>query len=70
MCHRACYVMLSAEDKQDVKKLAGIMIPVYASIMLALIAVVAVTGSSRARRTGCLDCRSRRYALEQPASPS
>jgi hypothetical protein len=46
MCHRG-YVMLSAEDKQDVKKLSGIVIPVYASIMLALIAVVAVTGSSR-----------------------
>ncbi|MGB8896004.1 MAG: hypothetical protein WA322_13275 [Pseudolabrys sp.] len=45
MCHRV-YVKLSAEDKQDVKKLSGIMIPVYASIMLALIAVVAVTGSS------------------------
>jgi hypothetical protein len=44
MCHRV-HVMLSAEDKQDVKKLSGIMIPVYASI-LALIAVVAVSGSS------------------------
>ena len=45
MCHRV-HVMLSAEDKQDVKKLSGIMIPVYASIVLALIAVVAVSGSS------------------------
>jgi hypothetical protein len=45
MCHRV-YVMLSPEDKQDVKKLSGIMIPVYASIMLAVIAVVAVSGSS------------------------
>ncbi len=46
MCYRV-HVMLSAEDKQDVKKLSGIMIPVYASIMLALIAVVAVSGSSQ-----------------------
>lgn len=46
MCHRV-YVMLSAQDKQDVKKLSGIMIPVYASIMVALIAVVAVSGSSQ-----------------------
>jgi hypothetical protein len=45
MCHRV-HVMLSAEDKQDVKKLSGIMIPVYASIVLALIAVVAVSGRS------------------------
>ena len=48
MCHPAhIYVMLSAEDKKDVKKLAGIMIPVYASAMLALVAFVAVTGGSR-----------------------
>ena len=47
MPSRAIHVMLSAEDKKDVKKLSGIMIPIYASIMLALIAVVAVTGSSR-----------------------
>jgi hypothetical protein len=48
MCHPAhIHVMLSAEDKKDVKKLAGIMIPVYASAMLALIAFVAVTGGSR-----------------------
>lgn len=48
MCHPAhIHVMLSAEDKKDVKKLAGIMIPVYASAMLALVAFVAVTGGSR-----------------------
>ncbi len=46
MCHRV-YVTLSAEDKKDVKKLSGIMIPVYASVMLALIAVVAVSAGSR-----------------------
>ena len=48
MCHPAhIHVMLSAEDKKDVKKVAGIMIPVYASAMLALIAFVAVAGGSR-----------------------
>jgi len=44
MCHHV-HVTLSAEEKQDVKKLAGIMIPVYASIVLAAIAVVVFTGS-------------------------
>jgi hypothetical protein len=48
MCHPAhIHVMLSAEDKKDVKKLAGVMIPVYATAMLALIVFVAVTGGSR-----------------------
>jgi hypothetical protein len=46
MC-RHVYVTLSAEDKKDVKKLSGIMIPVYASIVLAVVAVVAVTGTPR-----------------------
>ena len=46
MCHRV-YVTLSAEDKKEVKKLSGIMIPVYAVIMLALISVVAISGGSR-----------------------
>ena len=48
MCHPAhIHVMLSAEDKKEVKKLAGIMMPIYASAMLALIGFVAVTASSR-----------------------
>ena len=48
MCHPAhIHVMLSAEDKKEVKKLVGIMIPIYAAAMLALIAFVAVTASSR-----------------------
>ena len=46
MCHHV-HVTLSAEDRKDVKKLAGVMIPVYASILLAAIAVVAVNGSPR-----------------------
>lgn len=46
MCHHV-HVTLSAEEKKDVKKLSGIMIPVYASIMLAVIAVVAITSGPR-----------------------
>jgi len=42
MCHNV-HVTLSAEEKKDVRKLCGIMIPVYASIMLAVIAVVSVS---------------------------
>lgn len=45
MCHHVhVHVTLSAEDKVAAKKLSGIMIPVYASIVLAVIAVVAVSG--------------------------
>jgi hypothetical protein len=48
MCHPAhIHVTLTAEDKKDIKKLSGLMIPVYASILLAIIAVVAVTGTPR-----------------------
>jgi hypothetical protein len=46
MCHHL-HVMLSAEDKKDVKKLSGIMIPIYASVPLALVALVVVSGASR-----------------------
>ena len=46
MCHHV-HVTLSAEEKAAVRKLSGIMIPVYASILLAMIAVVAVGGGSR-----------------------
>jgi len=42
MGHRV-RVLLSTEDKQDVKKLTGILIPVYATVMLVLVATVAVT---------------------------
>ncbi len=46
MCHHV-YVKLSAEDRADVKKLSGIMIPLYASILLAMIVVVALGGGPR-----------------------
>ncbi len=46
MCHHV-YVTLSAEEKKEVKKLSGFLIPVYASIVLAVIAVVALTGAPR-----------------------
>jgi NADH:ubiquinone oxidoreductase subunit 5 (subunit L)/multisubunit Na+/H+ antiporter MnhA subunit len=44
MCHHV-HVTLSAEDRKDVERLSGLMIPVYASIVLALVAVVALTGA-------------------------
>ena len=45
MCrHAHVPVTLTAEDKAAAKKLSGILIPVYASIVLAVIAVVAVGG--------------------------
>ena len=48
MCHLAhVRVTLSAEDKKDIKKLAGVMVPVYASILLAMVAAVAVAGAAR-----------------------
>jgi hypothetical protein len=40
MCHRV-YVTLSAEERAAAKKLSGYLIPVYASIVLA------VTGTPR-----------------------
>jgi hypothetical protein len=46
MCQHV-HVTLSAEDRKDVKKMSGIMIPVYASIVLAVIAVVAVGSGPR-----------------------
>ena len=46
MCHHV-HGTLSAEDRKNVKTFAGIMIPVYASILLAVVAVVAVGGSPR-----------------------
>ena len=46
MCHHG-HIKLSPEDMKEVKKLSGIMIPVYATAMVVLIAIVAVTGGSR-----------------------
>ena len=46
MCHHV-YVMLSAEEKKEAKKFAGLMIPVYASILLAVFALVAVTSAPK-----------------------
>jgi hypothetical protein len=46
MCHHV-HVTLSAEEKAAVKKLSGVLIPVYASILLAMIAVVAVASGPR-----------------------
>jgi len=48
MCHRAhIHVVLSAEEKKDAKKLVGILIPAYASILLGLVVFVAISGGPR-----------------------
>ncbi len=36
--HAHIHVVLSAEDKKGVHKLAGIMVPVYTSLLLAVVA--------------------------------
>jgi len=46
MCHHV-YVTLSAEEKKEAKKLAGLIIPVYASILLAIFALVAVSSTPK-----------------------
>ena len=46
MCHHV-YVTLSAEEKKEAKKLAGFMIPVYASILLAVFALVTVSSTPK-----------------------
>lgn len=45
MCHHV-HVTLSAEDKAVAKKITGVMIPVFASILLAIVAAVAVTATA------------------------
>jgi hypothetical protein len=44
VCHHVL-VSLSAEEKRDARKLSAVLIPVYASIVLAVIALVAVTSA-------------------------
>jgi hypothetical protein len=46
MCHHV-HVTLSAEDREAVKTMSGWLIPVYATAMLAAIAVVAMTSGER-----------------------
>ena len=42
MCH-AVRVKLSPAEMKDVRKLSGVLIPVYASIALVLLAAIAIT---------------------------
>jgi hypothetical protein len=42
MCHTV-RVRLSPAEKKEVRKLSGVMIPIYASIALVLIAVMVAT---------------------------
>ena len=46
MCHHV-HVTLSAEEKKEAKKLASVLIPVYASIALAVVTLVTVTSAQR-----------------------
>ena len=46
MCHHLP-VSLSAEDKKAVTRLSGVLIPAYAAVMLAVIAVLAVAHAPR-----------------------
>lgn len=46
MCHPV-HVLLSAEDKAAARKIAGFMIPVYASVLLAIGALVALNPAPR-----------------------
>jgi hypothetical protein len=45
MCHRVS-ITLSAEERAAARKVVGFLIPVYASVVLVAIAVVAVGGVS------------------------
>ena len=42
MCH-AVRVRLSPAEKKEVRKLSGVMIPIYASVALVLFAVMVLT---------------------------
>ncbi len=46
MCHHV-HVTLSPEERAYARRLTGIMIPVYAAVVLAIIAVAAVTSGPR-----------------------
>jgi hypothetical protein len=46
MCHHV-HVTLSAEEKKEAKKLASVLIPVYASIALAAVAFVTLASTPR-----------------------
>jgi hypothetical protein len=46
MCHHV-HVTLSAEEKKEAKKIAAALIPVYASIVLAVVALVTVVSAPR-----------------------
>ena len=49
MCHHV-HVTLSAEDKAAARKLTGIMIPAYAAVLLAIVAVVSITAPRSSER--------------------
>ena len=46
MCHHV-HVTLSPEERAYARRLTGYMVPVYAAVVLAIIAVAAVTSGPR-----------------------
>jgi hypothetical protein len=46
MCHHV-HVTLSPEERAYARRLTGYMVPVYAAVVLVIIAVAAVTGGPR-----------------------
>ena len=46
MCHHV-HVALSAEEKKEAKKLAAALIPVYASVVLAVVTLAIVVSAPR-----------------------
>jgi hypothetical protein len=48
MCvHAHVRIVLDEHERQAVKKFCGRMVPIYASIMLAIVAVIVIGGQSR-----------------------
>jgi hypothetical protein len=46
MCH-AVRVKLSPEEQASAKRVTGYLVPVYAAVVLAIVALVAVSGEPR-----------------------
>jgi hypothetical protein len=70
MCHHV-HVTLTAEERKEARKLTGLMIPVYASIVLAVIAVVAVSAEAgKANSSPRAQHRSRRVSARLWLQPN
>jgi hypothetical protein len=56
MCHHV-HIKLNAEEKSGVKRISGLLIPVYAAVVLAVIAAAAAAGGGP-RQTELIAARS------------